>query len=350
MEERIKEYAATWKGKKTVNKSSLSLIRYADDFCIIHENLNVIQECQKIISDWLAEFDLEIKPEKTQIVHTLKNHNGKKPGFNFLGFNIRQYSVGKYQSGKNPYGKILGFKTIIKPNDESIKRHYAQIAEIIATHNSAPQAALISRLNPIIRGWSNYYKTVCSKETYTKLSRLIFLRLKRWAYRRHPNKPKQWIVNKYWKSVGLDNWVFSEKKGITLIKHSKTAIKRHTKVRGTSSPYEGNTLYWATRKGQHPELSDSISKLLKKQKGKCNWCNLTFQDGDIIEKDHIISQILVGNKRDNLQLLHRHCHDIKTKNDLIAIKKHKSHKEYQKFMNKFNKRNWEWIDDIPTMV
>ena len=82
MEERVKEYAATWKGIKMKNQSSLSLIRYADEFVIIHEHLEVVKRCKQIIGEWLAEYDLEIKPEKTQIVHTLKHLNGKKPGFN----------------------------------------------------------------------------------------------------------------------------------------------------------------------------------------------------------------------------------------------------------------------------
>ena len=167
MEERIKEYAATWRGGRDNNKKSLSLTRYADDFVIIHERLEVVERCKQIISEWLAEYDLEIKPEKTQIIHTPKHHNGKRPGFNFLGFYIRQYPVGKYQSGKNARGDKLGFKTIIKPSSEGVKRHYSKVAEVITKHNSAPQMALVSKLNPILRGWSNYYKTCCSKETYS---------------------------------------------------------------------------------------------------------------------------------------------------------------------------------------
>ena len=350
MELRIKEYAATMRGGKRNNQSSLSLIRYADDFVILHEKLEVIEQCQKIISEWLTEYDLELKPEKTRIAHTLKTHNGEKPGFNFLGFNIRQYPVGKHQSGKGSTGKRLGFKTIIKPSDESIKRHYAQLTEITRKHEAAPQIALITKLNPVIRGWSNYYRAFCSKETYSKVYTLLFKRLLRWAYKRHPNKSKKWIVSKYWKKLGNDNWAFGEKEGLTLLKHPQTAIKRHTKVIGKLSPYDGNTNYWAARKGSHPELSDSIARLLKKQRGKCNWCRLTFTDGDKIEKDHIIPKAISGSIKDNLQLLHRHCHDEKTKDDLKAIKKHKAIKNYQKYISRFNKMNWEWIDDIPTLV
>lgn len=352
MENRIKEYADTFylKGvSKRDKRKSLSLIRYADDFVILHEKLEVVEHCQNIIKDWLSEYDLELKPEKTRIAHTLKNHNGEKPGFNFLGFNIRHYSVGKYQSGKCN-GEILGFKTLIKPSNESLKRHYAELSEVIRKHNAAPQAALISKLNPKIRGWSNYYRTVCRKETFNKVYHLLNYRLLAWGFRRHSKKPKSWVIDKYWKTVGNDNWVFGEKGEISLIKHPQTAIKRHVKVKGVSSPFDGNKIYWATRKGKHPELIDSVSYLLKKQKGKCNWCNLNFYDGDIIEKDHVKPKSIVGNIKDNLQLLHRHCHDIKTKYDLRAIKRHKALNQYRKFLTKFNKTNWEWIDDIPTLV
>jgi RNA-directed DNA polymerase len=78
--------------------------------------------------------------------------------------------------------------------------------------------------------------------------------------------------------------------------------------------------------GKHPELKASVAKLLKKQKGKCNLCGLTVQDGEIIEIDHITPQAIEGTRKDNLQLLHKHCHDIKTRDDLLAIKRHKSSK------------------------
>jgi RNA-directed DNA polymerase len=59
---------------------------------------------------------------------------------------------------------------------------------------------------------------------------------------------------------------------------------------------------------------------------------------------------LGGAKKDNLQILHRHCHDIKTRDDLLAIKRHKSIKEWDKTMKQFNELGWEWEEDIPTLV
>ena len=302
MENRIKQIGA-------------SLIRYADDFVILHEEIEVIHQCQKIISEWLTQYDLELKPSKTRIAHTLYEIENERPGFNFLGFNIKQYPVGKYQSGK-VRGKKLGFKTIIKPSKESIKRHYQKMSDTIRRLNAAPQIKIISELNPIIMGWCNYYRTVCSKEIFNKIDHLIFLILKRWAYRRHPNKNKHWIIRKYWNSLKMDNWVFGARIGDDLAylrKHSKIKITRHIKVKGTNSPYNGDNIYWASRMGKHPEIKTALAEKLKKQKGKCNWCNLTFQEGDVIETDHIIPKKIGGNNyKDNLQLLHRHCHDNKT--------------------------------------
>ena len=350
MDNRIKQYARTLKGNKSKNEKSLTLIRYADDFVILHEDLEVIKQCQKIIQEWLSQYDLKLKPEKTKICHTLKKLEDIEPGFNFLGFNIRQYPVGKHQSGKNTKGVPLGFKLLIKPSKESIKNHYDSIAETCRRYNAAPQDALICKLNSIIRGWTNYYKTVVSKESFSKLNHLTFLRLLQWAKRRHPKKPISWIVNKYWSTVGLDNWVFGDKKGNILLNHPKTKIQRHIKVKDIKSPYDGDTLYWATRKGKHPELKSSTARLLKLQKGKCNWCKLTFQDGDIIETDHITPIAMGENQKDNLQLLHKHCHDNKTRYDPIAIKKHKVKKEWEKTLKKFNKMNWIWVEDIPTLI
>ena len=354
MELKMKEYAATWKGCKRDNKKSLSLIRYADDFLILHKDLNVIKNCQKIIGEWLSEIGLTLNEEKTQIIHTRKEHNGKKAGFDFLSFNVRQYPVGKCHTGKKPNGELLGFKTIIKPSTEAFQKHYDKIAKIIKNHNTATQQSLIAKLNPIITGWTNYYKAVSSKETFSKMAHLMYKRLRRWADRRHPKKGKKWVTTKYWHTVEGDNWVFKciTKNGeYVLKKHPQVEIEYHTKVKGIDSPYNGDSKYWATRMGKHPEVKSTVARLLKKQKGKCNQCNLTFQPEDIIETDHTVPQKAGGHKyKDNLQLLHKHCHDVKTKEDLKLIKRHKSIKSYQKNQKWFNQVNWEWIDDIPTKV
>ncbi len=127
-------------------------------------------------------------------------------------------------------------------------------------------------------------------------------------------------------------------------------------MKGEASPYDGNHIYWAAWMGKkNPEIKGSIARLLKKQKGKCNFCHLSFKPGDKIERDHIIPRQAEGNNTiDNLQLLHLHCHDKNTKQDLILIQKHKYRKiwneHFKKVHKHFEQSKWIWISDIPTIV
>ena len=94
--------------------------------------------------------------------------------------------------------------------------------------------------------------------------------------------------------------------------HSEISITRHVKVQGNRSPYDGDWVYWSTRQGRHPSVRARLARLLKAQRGRCRYCGLFFQHDDRIEVDPIN-----GNHRDsryaNLQALHGHCHDAKTR-------------------------------------
>ncbi|MBO1346801.1 MAG: group II intron reverse transcriptase/maturase [Hormoscilla sp. GUM202] len=312
LEEKVKSLA----GNNVVKRQNLTVVRYADDFVVMHKDKEMVEMAQKVIADWLRGIGLELKHEKTQITHTLK---GENPGFNFLGFNVRQYEIGKYYTGKNRHGKPLGFKTLIKPSKESIGRHKERLSSVVKEHRNAPLAALISKLNPIIRGWSNYFRTVVSKETYSDMDSYLWETLWNWAKRRHPNKSKHWIAKKYW-SIGQDRqwrfWCKTKEGEMVLLRHSNVEIVRHTKVKGEASAYDGNLAYWSTRLGKNPELNQRVAKLLKKQKGKCLECGLTFMNEDKWEVDHIKPLSLGGKDWWNkIQLLHKHCHDRKTARD-----------------------------------
>ena len=324
MEELIKGLAPKFDIKRPDNTQlgirdklkSISLIRYADDFVIVHENLEVIKMCKTEIEKWLSGIGLELKPSKTRLAHTLNKLEDEEPGFNFLGFNIRQFPVGKYNSGSKSKSGLLGFKTIITPSKESQKRHYRKVAEVIDKSRGLDQATLIMKLNPIIRGWCNYFSTVVSQKIFERLWHLVVWKLLKWGRHRHRNKGRGWIRLKYFKTVEGNNWTFAtreDKNPLMLIQHSSTEIKRYVKVKGIASPYDGDWIYWSSRMGTHPEVSTRVAKLLKKQKGKCALCGNYFTDGDSIEVDHLVPTSLGGrNSYDNWQLLHRHCHDKKT--------------------------------------
>lgn len=306
---------STYIDGKEVKIPSPALIRYADDLVVLHSDLAIVQAAQSVLADWLAEFGLRLKPEKTRISHTLHAYEGNL-GFDFLGFHVRQYPVGKNQTGRCR-GIPLGFKTLIKPAKEKIKQHREQLAQIVRSHRAGTQSVLIMRLNPVIRGWCRYYSTQASKRTFSNLSASLFSILQSWAKWRHPMKSRRWVNRKYWHSLDNVKWVFAARSGedhwTRLTNHADMAIRRFTKVQGARSPYDGDWVYWATRRGKSPLIRPRTAQLLKYQKGRCNACNLFFKYGDVIELDHIIPRSQGGpNTVLNLQLLHRHCHHAKT--------------------------------------
>jgi RNA-directed DNA polymerase len=287
---------------KPVVKSKPLVIRYADDWLVLHRDRAVIEHCQRLAEEWLQDMGLELNLKKTQIAHTLYPEGGKI-GFNFLGFAVRQYPVSRYHS---PSGQ--GFKTLIKPSPEAIKSHYRRLADTIRQHQAGTQERMIGRLNPVIAGWSNYYRAVVSKDIFQRLDHLLYIRLARWARRRHPRKSQHWVTRRYWGIGRGQGWVFGSDSGVVLTPHSKVAIVRHAKVRGQASPYDGNWKYWATRRGTYPGVQPSLARRLKHQRGRCQACGLVFMPEALVEMHH-----LDGNHRNhkfaNLSAVHRHCHD-----------------------------------------
>ncbi|MBD2056746.1 reverse transcriptase N-terminal domain-containing protein [Oculatella sp. FACHB-28] len=131
---------------------------YADDFVVFANRLSDINRAKTAVADWLEGIGLQLHLEKTKISHTLDG----EAGFDFLGFTVRQYPVGKYASKH-------GFKTLIKPTQQSQRRHLAQLKQFVSSHGAATQAGLIVHLNSVITGWCQYYATVVSKEAFASM-------------------------------------------------------------------------------------------------------------------------------------------------------------------------------------
>ncbi|HEX9422292.1 MAG TPA: reverse transcriptase domain-containing protein, partial [Pyrinomonadaceae bacterium] len=288
---------------------TLSVVRYADDFVVLHADRRVVEECAVIAQDWLRPMRLELKASKTRIAHTLEEIDGRA-GFDFLGFNIRQYKVGRTKSAKNTNGKQLGFKTIIKPSDKAIRKHVQSLRQTIDNHRGVTQTQLISALNRTIDGWARYYSTVVSGKVFSKLSDSLFQMLWRWAKRRHPNKGKKWVANRYWGVDQGQGWNFQSPGRPRLRKHVHTAIRRHVKVKGKRTPFDGDWVYWSIRRGHSPDVSPRVASLLKKERGMCIECGLYFRDGDQMEVSYINPRRSRWRGATfNLLLVHQRCQE-----------------------------------------
>ena len=301
MEIAVKEAFSLKEGKP-------QFVRYADDFVVFHFTEAGVKKAKGVLEAWLQDMGLELKPSKTRITHTLRDYQGTV-GFDFLGWTVRQFPAGKTHSGKNRYGTRFGFKTNIKPSKQAVKQHVAEIKQTIEKYRNVPQGKLIKELNLKIRGWTNYHRTVVSAATFHSCRNMLYLQLQRWARRKHPHKSREWISQKYWHVDDGKGWIFTDHQS-NLWSHDRTHIQRHVKVKGTASPYDGNLLYWSRRLNHHYMFSGTLGKLLQKQEGKCRWCGLLFQDGDLVEIDHITPKSEGGGEElSNKFALHRHCHD-----------------------------------------
>jgi len=211
------------------HRDSPVLIRYADDFVVLCTSQEQVEQVQHRLTLWLHSRGLSLNPDKTRVVHLAD-------GFDFLGFHVRRY----------------GTKLLIKPSPAALRRHRQHLrAELHGLRGlNAPQ--VIQRLNPLIRGWTNYYRTVVSSVAFASLDRYLWQLLYKWAKYSHPNKPKRWIVQRYFGPFHpkrQDRWVFGDTDtGLYGVKHAWTSIRRHRLVRGGASPDNpAQTHYWAVR-------------------------------------------------------------------------------------------------------
>ncbi len=166
-----------------------------------------------MITVFLKERGLELSDDKTLITNI-------NEGFDFLGWNFRKYKD----------------KLLTKPSKKSIKRFTETISQTLRKGTAWSQENLISKLNPIIRGWTNYHSSVVSSNVFQTLDHRIWEMLWRWAKRRHPNKSKNWIINKYWKQSATRKWNFrTERNSLLLL--SKTKIRRHIPLKLQMNPF-----------------------------------------------------------------------------------------------------------------
>jgi RNA-directed DNA polymerase len=242
------------------------LIRYADDLVVCCHTQRQAQQVKAQLAEWLKPRGLAFNEDKTKIVHLTE-------GFDYLGVNVCRYRNGKL---------------LVKPNRAAVKRLRKRLAVEMRALRGSNAAAVIARLNPIIRGWAAYYRGVVSSKIFNSLDNYVWRLTYKWAKHTHPNKPKTWIVRRYFGTFNKfrnDRWVFGDRAGTDehgvphLVKFSWTDIVRHQMVKGAASPDDPDlTDYWTTRRRRvKPPLDSYNLRLLTRQDGRCPLC-----------KDHLL--------------------------------------------------------------
>jgi RNA-directed DNA polymerase len=263
----LDNYASKLPGHKANNIKSLSFVRYADDLVVMHADREVLEGAKKTVINFLKPIGLKLNERKTKINYT----HAPGLGFTFLGFDVIQQPIRssiRYKvTGKNPTQKYI---TFITPSKEGIKLHKRKIRDTIREYRGLSQDRLIMKLNPIIRGWALSKKTQTSSRVFQELDAYLYKRLWYWCKRKHSKMSGTRIKEKYFHKVKNRNWVFSVydssgKISLELQRHSAIATLRHIKVKGDRSPYDGESIYWASRTGKHPTLPPMKARLVTKK-------------------------------------------------------------------------------------
>ena len=240
------------------------LVRYADDLIALCHTRNEALGVKARLAEWLAPRGLVFNEDKTRIV-TLDE------GFDFLGFNVRRYD---------------DRKLLIKPSKAAVRRIRERLRTEMRSLRGTDTQAVLIRLNPIIRGWSAYYRGAVSSETFSALDDYVWKLTYKWATYSHPNKSKRWVVKRYFGMFNRsrrDKWVFGDRaSGVYMLKFAWTRIIRHQLVRARHPPM---TPPWPSTgptaaKMRPPTIGKARWGLYKTQDGRCPICGDRLQPAD----------------------------------------------------------------------
>lgn len=323
----LKDWIVTIPAKNNrvaAKQASLTVVRYADDIVVIHKDRKVIEKAKIIIEEWLwSNCRLKLNQTKTCILDSTQ-------GFDFLGFSCITII-------RNGISRLK-----IYPSRAGQAKILMNLRQVIQRNKAVSSYHLISLLKPKIIGWGNYYRYCECKVVFNRISHYIYLKLRAWTFRRDKRHGRKIVKEKYFPSGNTynfegvehqDNWILYGKKKdknnemneIWLPRLSWMKSKKWVKVKGTKSPFDGDHVYWAVRMASYNRLPTRVTKLLKLQKGTCPYCHTAFQIESVMEVDHIQPKALGGKDTyNNLQLLHRHCHVMKTRSDLQLITQEKN--------------------------
>ena len=241
-------------------------VRYADDMVFILKPQDDSETILDKIRHFLAQRGMNVSERKTRLT-------AATDGFDFLGWHFAvQSNNGKFRS---------------TPSADNHKTFRQKVKNIVNNSNYG-SAVKAKKLSAVVRGWRNYHR-------YCKMdgSRNSLYHIQKKAYAVFNKETRQ---NRYSSKKLLDQ-------AFPTVPYSEN---KHVNVKGTKSPYDGDTAYWSER---NSKLYDGhTSKVLKRQNHKCASCGLKFVDDERVNLHHR-DENHQNWKKENLEAIHESCHD-----------------------------------------
>ncbi len=157
----------------------IEMVRYADDFVVLCRSEAEAQQGLALVQQWTAQAGLTLHPEKTRIVDATKHG-----GFDFLGYHFER-----------------GYRW---PRRKSLKKLKDKIRVLTKRNNGQSLQAIISRVNPVTRGWFGYFKH-SHYTTFPRLDKWLRMRLRSILRKRHKRRGRARLPdNKLWPNAFFD--------------------------------------------------------------------------------------------------------------------------------------------------
>ncbi len=155
-----------------------TLIRYADDFVALCGTESRAREALRRIGLVMNRLGLTLHPAKTRLVDL---RHGKE-SFQFLGCTIRK----KRSIQRNPRRHYMQRW----PSPKATKKLRDRVRELTGKRHSGKDVKqIIAELNPVLRGWGNYFRTGNADREFNKMDSFVVQSLRRWQYRRGGQRP-----------------------------------------------------------------------------------------------------------------------------------------------------------------
>lgn len=165
------------------------VVRYADDFVILCRTARQAQRALEVAGEVLAQLGLALHPDKTQIVDLRQG----REGFDFLGCHFRARMSGRLWEQR----RIVRFYLHRWPAKRAMKKVRARVKALTGLGRSGWDIRdVIASLNPILRGWGNYFRTGNAAKKFRQIDDYVVMRLRGLLIQRYGRnlKPGQWLA------------------------------------------------------------------------------------------------------------------------------------------------------------
>jgi RNA-directed DNA polymerase len=200
--------------RRRAGEPVMRLVRYADDFVImVHGTRDDAEALHDEVAAVLAPVGLRLSEEKTRVCHI-------DEGFDFLGWRIQ----------RRPQRSRTGAKAVYTyPSKKSMASIKGKVRAVTRRAKHRTLADLLDRINPILRGWCNYFRHGVCKRTFGYIDHFAFWRIVGWLKKRHLGLNMHTLVRRY-----LPGWEISDGKTL-MFRPRAVAITRY-RYRGYKIP------------------------------------------------------------------------------------------------------------------